>query len=149
MKDFTFEVRSCALAGTKLNCTLAVTNGGPDAQLTAYAGKTQNPPTVRMVDDLGNESGSDSVQFGGYATHLDGRVWDSVAATFVSGVPMTAKLTFEDVSSAASAVSLLEIPYELRTIDARGGFSSYTPRLKAQIRSIPITRSTERPHFRP
>ncbi len=145
VKDFAFEVRSCALAGTKLNCTLAITNGGPDAQLTAYAGKTQNPPSVRMIDDLGNEYGSDSVQLGGYAIRLNGRIWDSVNATFVSGVPMAAKLTFEDVSSTANAVSLLEIPFEVRTTDTRGGGSSYTPGLKAQIRNIPITRSAS--HF--
>ncbi len=146
VKDFTFEVRSCALAGTKVNCTVVITNGGPDAQLTAYAGKSQNPPAVRMVDDLGNEFGSESVQLGGNTIRLNGRVWDSVSATFASGVPMAAKLTFEDVSSTASAVSLLEIPYEVRTIDARGGFSSYTPGLKAQIRDIPIVKRTGRPN---
>ncbi|MGB7591554.1 MAG: FlgO family outer membrane protein [Terriglobia bacterium] len=149
VKDITFEVLSCALGGTKLNCTLAITNGGPDAQLTAYAGKTQNPPAVRVVDDLGNECGSDSVQLGGSTTRLDGRVWDSVIATFVSGVPMTARLTFEDVSSAASALSLLEIPFEVRAMDSHGGFASYTPGLKAQIRNIPITRGTKRPHPEP
>ena len=124
VKDFTFEVKSCTLVASRVDCVLAITNGGADRQVLISTGRISTPPPTRMIDNSGNEYAADTVQLGNHSSPYN------AAESFPTGIPIVAKLVFENVPADASSISLLEIPFYI--IDRE--------MLKAQIRNISINR---------
>ena len=126
VNDFTFEVKTCRRTETKVTCSLTVTDGGEDDEMQLFSGSQWGTRSARMIDNLGAEYTAKSLQVGNKSSVNSG---DTVRASFTSGIPMGAKLVFEDVSTDASSISLLEIP----CISHHRGRE-----FKAQIRNIPI-----------
>jgi TolB-like protein len=124
VKDFTFEVRSCTLTATRVNCLVAITNGGPDRQVSISTGNISMPAPTRIIDDSGNEYTAETVQLGNRSSSYN------VAASLPTGVPVAANLVFENVPEGTSTISLLEIPFYV--VDRE--------MLKAQVRKIPVIR---------
>jgi PEGA domain len=125
IKDFTFKVNACTRTGTDVTCALTITDGREDGQMELHSGSWWGTHSARMVDNLGAEYTAKSIQVGNKSSVGHG---DSVTPSFSSGVPMRAQVVFEDVSTDATSVSLLEIPCSFQ----RG------PEFKAQIRNIPL-----------
>jgi len=81
---------------------------------------------TRIFDEFGNEYFASSIQFGNYVT--DKRYPCVVDNTLVAGVPMKAVVSFENFSSQAKIITLLEI-----------NCYANDKLFSAQFRNIPIT----------
>jgi len=127
VKNFTFELKSVRLSGASVICDFTITSNEEDRRM--YLNVSNDPNlheeyASRIIDDLGNESKAQEGQFGDKKNN-----W-CIEKTLAAQVPMMARLVFENVSTMATSIALLEIACF---------FQSY-PTIKAQFRNIPITK---------
>lgn len=121
--EFTYELIECKGTGGTVRCTFRITNNGADQNLTHNCGgRTGNPNVTRAFDNLGNEYPGDQCALANQRMGLFG-----VAAHLVSGIPVPASVMFQNVSTSASALSLITI---------RGG--SPTSNITVSFRNVPI-----------
>lgn len=93
-EDFTFELTSCKLSGTTLDCQMRITNNGEDGQLVI------DPYQTRVIDSAGGEHRVKNVNVANTGSY---------EAQTVSQVPIAARITFHDVPSDSERIPLLEI----------------------------------------
>jgi TolB-like protein len=117
---FTFELQQCKMSGTRLICTILITNTEQDKELLL------NYFDTRIVDNSGNVFRPSRIQLGD--RWGDGNVWTVLA----NGIPMKAIITF-DLSIEINTIALLEMPCGEPSVFRARGF-------KVQFRNIPITR---------
>jgi len=97
---FVFDLRSCKLGGTTLECDFLITNRKEDRDLTI---EFANPPFIsRFIDDSGNEYHASS---GFLATSAGYKGYSRL----VSGVPVKARVSFEHVRPELQEAKLLEL----------------------------------------
>lgn len=104
MDDIVFAVNSCRFTGREVVCSLLFTNKGRDRdmRLGGQFGGT------RIVDQSGREYVVDVIQLG--ARQCKGC---AVVNKLSNDVPLSAGLSFANISSEISMISLLEINYSL------------------------------------
>lgn len=122
-KDFIFDLQGCKLSGQTVTCSLVITNKGVDGKLTIinWGGSTS---VARIFTDSGDEYRSQVVQLGNKRQNAQ-----DVENELVSGIPTKASLTFENVSTKGSMLTLLEIVCR----SERGNF-------RAQFRNILLSK---------
>ena len=103
---FSFQLRSCQRSGMSVVCKLLITNEGDDRELTMTAktiNSTWGPMSTRLFDQAGNEYAAERIRLGNQESE------SSVENHLISGVPMSASLTFNRVSAEATMAVILEI----------------------------------------
>jgi TonB family protein len=120
MDEIMFAVNSCQFTGNSVICSLQFTNKGRDRdmRLGGQFGRT------RIIDQSGREYGVQVLQLG--AKECRGC---AVVNRLVNDVPIAAGLSFANVSSEISVISLLEINYSM---DGGGRWST------VQFRNVPV-----------
>jgi TolB-like protein len=133
--NFLFELQSCELFGDTVSCFLLITNNGEDIDLLLGG--------ARIIDESGIEYQSKFNVFEG--TNHD-------TSVLVSGIPVKARITFNEVLRRASKLTLLEIQYY--PYKSRGGYSESDwlkyklmapllggkKYLRVQFRNIPLSK---------
>jgi hypothetical protein len=128
--DFSFELKSCQRSGTTVKCRFLITNDGVDRQLTMAARTVYTmygTLSSRTFDQGGGEYQAGRVQLGNKENDL------YVEADLVSGVPISAMLTFEKIPAEASRLTVLEMSF-LWKKGFEGKFFT------VQMRNIPLVR---------
>ncbi len=98
VKDFVFELKGVKRSGTALSFQLLITNTGQDREIRLYFRGT------RIFDEVGNEYAPTKIQLGNKTVASN-----KVANLLVSGIPVRANLSFENVSEQAGKITLLEL----------------------------------------
>jgi TolB-like protein len=119
-EQFSFEVKRCAFRGADVICAMSLTNLSEDASVTLFSRDSYG---TRMFDNLGNECRSAQLWLGTASSDY------SVQLQLISGVPTNAAIRFENVSSSADRITVLDI-----------GVNGRNKWFHAQIRNIPISR---------
>ncbi len=101
---FTFELVKSKMEFRKVTCSLIIKNNSEsETRLrTAIAGS-------KLFDESGNEYSASRVKV---ANSVSKKGWRHLDKVIVPGVPTKAELVFENVSSAATKISLLNIRFE-------------------------------------
>lgn len=129
-KGFSFLLQGCERSGGRVICYLLITNNDEDSGLCINDIIDANKAS-RLFDDLGNGYRSISPQLG----KNGGNSSDFAESLLVRGIPMRASVTFEDVSSQAKMIAMLELFCRngLCTKLSGSGF-------KVQFRNIPFSK---------
>jgi hypothetical protein len=96
-KFFKFELEQCRLSGTTATCDLLITNDESEDRLLKFE-------LSHLYDDQGNE-----------ARDSDNRIANKgyrQQSLLLSGTPVKAKVTFNNVSAQAQGISLLKLSFE-------------------------------------
>jgi TolB-like protein len=126
LEEIAFVVSSCRLVGDSINCSLQITNNGKDRVVT-LGGQTAE---TRFIDQSGREYAVDGLQLG-----INSCRRCNVASMLVNDVPMAGGLSFVNIPSPISIISLLEFRYR-----ADGGRGWGT----VQFRNVPVVAGSGR-----
>lgn len=126
VENFVFELQGCKLSGQNVTCHVLITVNGKDKPLTIYTKRYE--PSSRIFDNSGNEYGAEIIQFG------DKKANSYVSDRLVSGVPTMASVSFENISTQASRITLLELGCSYQDDNDR------RKEFRAQLHNIPLTR---------
>lgn len=115
--DFSVELQSCSLSGSRISCRLLITNNpggrGDGFRQPAAPGGTSGlfrlvreygQLSSRLFDSAGNEFHANVVRLGNQQTQ-----WNSVDNTLVEGVPMNAYLVFENLPPETNQIKALVV----------------------------------------
>lgn len=116
-QDFVFELRGCAVTGSKVVCDLLVTNEGADRNLSFWCFKS------RLFDGEGNETRCIEVAIGSSRDNY------SVGVLVASRVPVKAQVQLADPAGGAPLARLVEIA----GASSEGDF-------RLQFRDVPLAR---------
>jgi len=117
--EFTFELKSLKLENRKVTCSFTITNDSEnDINLSIVI------PETKIFDEWGNEHSAMTLQL---ANSTSKKGWYRIKKLIIPGVPTPAELIFENVSSTATRISLLNL-------DAESGVG------EVKFRNIPLER---------
>lgn len=118
-QKFTFELTKCEISGESIICDFVITNNDQDREFTL------NTRGSRIFDDSGNE-------YRASQAYLANKRGSSPQTLLLSNIPTNASLYFENVSTDARSIALLEL-----------GCAAMNPpwtSFKLQFRNIPISK---------
>lgn len=92
---FTFELHRCRLSGSTVACDLTIVNTDKDRSLAICSGGV-------IFDEAGNQARM-------YRARLANDEGHSASSFLISGVPTTARVTFEGVSASANKITLMSL----------------------------------------
>jgi len=126
MQSFTFELHRCRLSGSTVACDMTIVNNANDRSLSICSGGV-------FFDESGNEYKMD------HARLANEEGWNA-RAVLISGLPTSARVTFEQVSPSATRASLLRL--NICNIEGSSDFP-------LEFRNLPLRDNTgysEAPH---
>jgi hypothetical protein len=98
-RGFLFQLKSCALSGSTVQCELLITNKDIDRRF-----ELSRDDLSRVIDAGGRESIAGAIELGAHGSDCC-----SVQADLPSGVPISGRLRFEGVKPGTKRLQLLEI----------------------------------------
>lgn len=102
-KSFTFELQSCSLSGTTVDCLIVVENEVADRALMLSE-------ESRLFDELGNEYQPQLLRIANSTERANRYSYrENVSKVVIQGVPTPLGLTFEGVSAQAARASVLKL----------------------------------------
>ncbi len=128
-RNFIFELMKLNISGSSVSCELIITRKNRDRNLYIDGGMYYKPST-RMFDDLGNEYKVSTIQLGSREGGKGIGLAHGVEQLLVSGVPIKARLDFENVSRQANSITVIEI---------QCSEGDYSTAFKIQFRNIPLS----------
>jgi hypothetical protein len=128
VKDFTFELVSCKRSAGGVICELKATNDFSEDREIEISGAWYHGDMSKMFDEFGGEYIANNVTLG--SDKVRGYMY--LPKTLVSKIPMTMKITFDEINPEAKVITLLRIAFAWK--NSRGG------KISADLKNIPITR---------
>jgi len=135
VEKFTFELTKCEMSsGGRVTCDLLITNSDKDRELSPYA--------TRIIDDSGNEYEAECIQLGSSTSKKGGGAGFAISPCvsarnlLVSGVPMRAIITFDNISQETRSIALLEINCSVCLDTAELKWKKFS----VQLRNIPLSK---------
>jgi len=126
-EEIVFTLNECRLSGETVRCDIEIANKGRD-RVVLLGGETAE---TRIIDPSGHEYDVEGLRLGtSECRHCN------VRSTLVQNVPMAAGISFVEVPSEVSQISLLELRYRVE-----GGRGWTT----VQFRGVPVSLSTGPP----
>ncbi|MCD4692865.1 MAG: CsgG/HfaB family protein, partial [Calditrichales bacterium] len=102
--EFTFELKSCKMENRKVTCSFIIINDSDnDINLSMVI------PATKLFDEWGNEHSAMTLKL---ANSTSKKGWYRLKKLIIPGVPTAAELIFENVSSTATRISLLNLLVE-------------------------------------